>query len=48
MAVPLLDKKIIKKRVKKFKRPQSDRFVSVKVFGFLSFSFGFSCASLYL
>ncbi|CAA0823690.1 60S ribosomal protein L32-1 [Striga hermonthica] len=30
MAVPLLDKKIIKKRVKKFKRPQSDRFVSVK------------------
>ncbi|KAL0305546.1 UNVERIFIED_CONTAM: 60S ribosomal protein L32-1 [Sesamum radiatum] len=30
MAVPLLDKKIIKKRVKKFKRPQSDRFISVK------------------
>ncbi|KAH6777814.1 Ribosomal protein L32e [Perilla frutescens var. frutescens] len=30
MAVPLLDKRIIKKRVKKFKRTQSDRFVSVK------------------
>ncbi|GER53090.1 60S ribosomal protein L32 [Striga asiatica] len=30
MAVPLLDKKIVKKRVKKFKRHQSDRFVSVK------------------
>ncbi|KAL3633234.1 60S ribosomal protein L32-1 [Castilleja foliolosa] len=30
MAVPLLDKKIIKKRVKKFKRVQSDRWVSVK------------------
>lgn len=34
MAVPLLDKRIIKKRVKKFKRTQSDRFVSVKVFVF--------------
>lgn len=32
MAVPLLTKKIVKKRVKKFKRPQSDRKVSVKVF----------------
>lgn len=31
MAVPLLSKKIVKKRVKKFKRPQSDRKVSVKV-----------------
>ncbi|KAB5527872.1 hypothetical protein DKX38_021719 [Salix brachista] len=30
MAVPLLTKKIVKKRVKKFKRPQSDRKVSVK------------------
>ncbi|KAF3774239.1 60S ribosomal protein L32-1 [Nymphaea thermarum] len=30
MAVPLLSKKIIKKRVKKFKRPQSDRKISVK------------------
>nr|GMD14606.1 60S ribosomal protein L32-1-like [Ipomoea batatas] len=30
MAVPLLDKKIVKKRVKKFKRPQSDRHISVK------------------
>ncbi|KAJ6329697.1 hypothetical protein OIU77_011216 [Salix suchowensis] len=32
MAVPLLTKKIVKKRVKKFKRPQSDRKVSVKSF----------------
>ncbi|MFQ6620033.1 hypothetical protein Gotur_000524 [Gossypium turneri] len=31
MAVPLLSKKIVKKRVKKFKRPQSDRKISVKV-----------------
>ncbi|KAL8515743.1 hypothetical protein ACS0TY_014430 [Phlomoides rotata] len=30
MAVPLLDKKFVKKRVKKFKRHQSDRWVSVK------------------
>ncbi|KAJ6724713.1 hypothetical protein OIU85_022611, partial [Salix viminalis] len=30
MAVPLLTKKIVKKRVKQFKRPQSDRKVSVK------------------
>ncbi|GFQ00128.1 60S ribosomal protein l32-1 [Phtheirospermum japonicum] len=30
MAAPLLDKKIVKKRVKKFKRVQSDRFVSLK------------------
>ncbi|KAK8936743.1 60S ribosomal protein L32-1 [Platanthera zijinensis] len=30
MAVPLLTKKIVKKRLKKFKRPQSDRMVSVK------------------
>lgn len=31
MAVPLLTKKIIKKRVQKFKRPQCDRKISVKV-----------------
>ncbi|KAF5752769.1 putative 60S ribosomal protein L32 [Tripterygium wilfordii] len=30
MAAPLLAKKIVKKRVKKFKRPQSDRKISVK------------------
>ncbi|KAJ9565130.1 hypothetical protein OSB04_001096 [Centaurea solstitialis] len=30
MAVPKLDKKIIKKRVKKFKRPQSDWKICVK------------------
>ncbi|XP_038984293.1 60S ribosomal protein L32-1-like [Phoenix dactylifera] len=30
MAVPLLAKKIVKKRVKKFKRAQSDRKISVK------------------
>ncbi|KAJ4729082.1 60S ribosomal protein L32-1 [Melia azedarach] len=30
MAVPLLNKKIVKKRAKKFKRPQSDRKISVK------------------
>jgi large subunit ribosomal protein L32e len=30
MAVPLLTKRIVKKRVKKFKRPWSDRLVSVK------------------
>ncbi|KAK9150816.1 hypothetical protein Syun_009125 [Stephania yunnanensis] len=30
MAVPLLSKKIVKKRVKQFKRPQSDRKISVK------------------
>ncbi|KAK4408703.1 60S ribosomal protein L32-1 [Sesamum angolense] len=34
MAVPLLDKKIVKKRVKKFKRHQSDRFISVKVISY--------------
>lgn len=32
MAVPLLSKKVVKKRVKKFKRPQSDRKISVKVY----------------
>jgi len=38
MAVPLLTKKIVKKRVKKFKRPQSDRKISVKVwFTFVKF-----------
>ena len=36
MAVPLLSKKIVKKRVKKFKRPQSDRKISVKVYSKLS------------
>ncbi|TYG61895.1 hypothetical protein ES288_D07G185400v1 [Gossypium darwinii] len=30
MAVPLLSKKIAKKLVKKFMRPQSDRKISVK------------------
>ncbi|KAJ8476363.1 hypothetical protein OPV22_020090 [Ensete ventricosum] len=30
MAVPLLTKKIVKKRVKQFKRPQSDRKICVK------------------
>ncbi|KAF3448859.1 hypothetical protein FNV43_RR09574 [Rhamnella rubrinervis] len=30
MAVPLLSKRIVKKRVKQFKRPQSDRKISVK------------------
>nr|POE93092.1 60s ribosomal protein l32-1 [Quercus suber] len=30
MAVPLLTKKIVKKRVKQFKHPQSDRKISVK------------------
>ncbi|CAL9770755.1 unnamed protein product [Musa acuminata subsp. burmannicoides] len=36
MAVPLLTKKIVKKRVKKFKRPQSDRKICVKVTSVLS------------
>lgn len=31
MAVPLLNKKVVKKRVKKFIRPQSDRRITVKV-----------------
>lgn len=31
MAVPLLKKQIVKKRVKQFKRPQSDRKICVKV-----------------
>jgi hypothetical protein len=31
MAIPLMNKKIVKKRVKKFKRPQSDRRITVKV-----------------
>ncbi|KAK6797261.1 hypothetical protein RDI58_004963 [Solanum bulbocastanum] len=30
MAVPLLQKKVIKKRVKQFKRHQSDRRITVK------------------
>ncbi|KAL6288151.1 hypothetical protein ACE6H2_012541 [Prunus campanulata] len=37
MAVPLLNKAIVKKRVKQFKRPQSDHKVSVKV-GLVSFN----------
>ncbi|KAG6515390.1 hypothetical protein ZIOFF_025802 [Zingiber officinale] len=32
MVVPLLTKKITKKRVKRFKRPQSDRKIYVKLF----------------
>uniref|UniRef100_A0A2P2P456 60S ribosomal protein L32 n=1 Tax=Rhizophora mucronata TaxID=61149 RepID=A0A2P2P456_RHIMU len=32
MAVPLPSKTIAKKRVKKFKRPQSDRKLAVKVY----------------
>ena len=31
MAVPLLTKKIVKKRVKQFKRPHSDRYIGLKV-----------------
>ncbi|KAG5622221.1 hypothetical protein H5410_007439 [Solanum commersonii] len=31
MAVPLLKKKVIKKRVKQFKRYQSDRRITVKI-----------------
>lgn len=38
MAVPLLTKKIVKKRVKKFKRPQSDRKISVKVIFLILFN----------
>ncbi|KAK8330955.1 hypothetical protein V6Z11_A10G041800 [Gossypium hirsutum] len=34
MAVPLLSKKIVKKRVKKFKRPQSDRKISMPNIGY--------------
>ncbi|GLJ48908.1 hypothetical protein SUGI_1031670 [Cryptomeria japonica] len=30
MPQPLLNKKIVKKRVKRFKRPQSDRRITVK------------------
>ncbi|BAF25497.2 Os09g0501700, partial [Oryza sativa Japonica Group] len=30
MAVPLLTKKIVKKRVKQFKRPHSDRYIGLK------------------
>lgn len=30
MATPLLNRKIVKKRIKKFKRPQSDRRICVK------------------
>ncbi|GKU94270.1 hypothetical protein SLEP1_g7789 [Rubroshorea leprosula] len=32
MAVPLLLKKIVKMRVKKFKRPQSDRKIAVNLY----------------
>lgn len=38
MAVPKLDKKIVKKRVKKFKRTQSDWKISVKVIFCVTFS----------
>jgi large subunit ribosomal protein L32e len=31
MVVPLLTKKIVKKRVKQFKRPHSDRYIGLKV-----------------
>jgi hypothetical protein len=31
MAVPLLTKKIVKKRVKQFKRPHHDRYICLKV-----------------
>jgi hypothetical protein len=31
MAVPLRTKKIVKKRVKQFKRPHSDRYIGLKV-----------------
>lgn len=50
MAVPLLSKKIVKKRVKKFKRPQSDRKISVKVNNqndFLNIT-SFSCSFIYV
>lgn len=47
MAVPLLDKKIIKKRVKKFKRHESDRYVSLKVLSSSTLSmFSLSCNAL--
>jgi large subunit ribosomal protein L32e len=42
MAVPLLTKKIVKKRVKKFKRPQSDRKISVKVYVYVADPFVFA------
>ncbi len=37
MAVPLLTKKIVKKRVKQFKRPHSDRYLCLKVMTSLCF-----------
>ena len=42
MAVPLLTKKPVKKRVKKFKRTQSDRKICVKVSFLLYFSGNFN------
>lgn len=41
MAVPLLSKKIVKKRVKKFRQPQSDRKICVKVSDFLALCYYF-------
>lgn len=46
MAVPLLKKQIVKKRVKQFKRPQSDRKICVKVW--ISGSINFFCLYLFL
>lgn len=43
MAVPLLNKKIVKKRVKQFKRPQSDRRITVKVTVLFQYSWFFQC-----
>jgi large subunit ribosomal protein L32e len=37
MAVPLLTKKVVKKRSAKFIRPQSDRRITVKVLTFSPF-----------
>ena len=39
MAVPLLDKKVVKKRVTKFKRHHSDRYACLKVFFYYSLIF---------
>lgn len=43
MAVPLLSKKIVKKRVKKFKRPQTDRKIAVKVWISFSIVYDYGC-----
>ncbi|KAJ6886200.1 hypothetical protein NC651_026781 [Populus alba x Populus x berolinensis] len=47
MAEPLLTKKIVKKRVKKFKRPQSDHKISVK-YGELAIDYPDGSCSLFL